>query len=117
MMTQRLDPRIGCLLSGKFYAYVGPERREVVGTQEAVELALGIAQAVAPAPQVASRPRRVLRDYVVTVKPGIESWNVKTYDVTISASDRAAAIAEARATYQENTQWTNGAATYRARLA
>jgi hypothetical protein len=121
-MIQNLDPRIGYLASGTFYAYVGPDRREVMGTREEVEDALGLAPTVAPiATPLASSinvcARRVMRDYVVSVRPKFPSWNVQPYEVTIAAYDREDAIGQARGEYRECSQWTNGAATYRAKLA
>ena len=114
MNTSNLDPRIGYLNSGKFYAYVGEARDEVMGTREHVEAALGLAPKSNP---INVRARRTMRDFVVSVTPKFVSWNVQPYEVTVSAHDRDDAIRQARAEYQENTQWTNGAASYRARLA
>ncbi|MBN3744724.1 hypothetical protein G3N96_04650 [Burkholderia sp. Se-20373] len=43
MNTAKLDPRIGMLNSGKFYAFVnGYDRPETIGTLEEVETALGL---------------------------------------------------------------------------
>jgi len=113
MNTHGLNPRIGYLNSGRFYAYVGVERREVMGTREVVEAALGLAPA---ASLINVCARRVMRDYIVHVSPKVTSWNVEPYYVTIVARDRDDAIAQARAEYRETCQWTNGPATYRARL-
>jgi len=115
MNTVNLDPRIGYLASGKFYAYVGPDRREVMGTRDHVEAALGLTPTTTCS--VAVRSRREPRDYIVSVSPKFPSWNVQPYEVTIAARDRQRAIAEVRSSYRETCQWTNGSATYRAKLA
>lgn len=45
-MKARLDPRIGILNSGKFYAFVnGYDKPETIGTLEEVETALGLRSA------------------------------------------------------------------------
>lgn len=45
MHTAQLDPRIGILSSGKFYAFAhGYDKPETVGTLQEVEHALGIAE-------------------------------------------------------------------------
>ncbi|WP_304350045.1 hypothetical protein [Comamonas testosteroni] len=44
MQAAQLDPRIGVLNSGRFYAFVnGLDKPETVGTREEVERALGVA--------------------------------------------------------------------------
>jgi len=51
MLTAQLDPRIGMLSSGKFYAFAhGLAKPETVGTLQEVELALGIYKAHASVP-------------------------------------------------------------------
>jgi hypothetical protein len=107
MNVSNLDPRIGYLNSGRFYAYVGAARKEVMGSREEVEIALGLRKKARPA----------IRTFIVTVKPGVESWNCKTEEVPVDARSHADAIKQVRADYNENTAWTNGAATYRVRLA
>lgn len=59
MHTAHLDPRIGVLNSGRFYAFVnGYDRPEFTGTREEVEVALGIRiarTACVASKQIASR--------------------------------------------------------------
>lgn len=51
MHLAQLDPRIGMLSSGKFYAFAhGPGKPETVGTLQTVEQALGISKEHAPVP-------------------------------------------------------------------
>jgi len=104
-----MDARIGQLMrEGKtvFYAFVAS--RYVEGTQEQVEIALGIRKA-----------RRVLRRYTVTVTPKYAaysgSWSAGEYKSEVVAYDRAEAIKQARQEFNENN--FSNAATYRARLA
>ena len=103
-----LDPRIGTLNSGKFYAYVnGHSAEPVTGSLVEVEVALGLRKA---APKV--------RTFLVTVTPGVVSWNVQQYQVEVDARDRNEAIRRAREQYNENVGVrNNGAARISARLA
>jgi hypothetical protein len=109
-----LDPRIGTLNSGKCYAYVnGYAAEPVVGSLEEVELALGLRKPVA-----AAKPARTVRTFVVTVTPGVTSWNVQEYEVRVNARDRNEAMRRARAEYNDSVGIiNNGACTVRARLA
>jgi hypothetical protein len=102
-----LDPRIGALNNGKFYAYVnGYQAEPVTGTLPEVEVALGLRKA---APKVCT--------FLVTVTPGVTSWNVQQYQVEIDARDRNEAIRRARSQYNENVGIrNNGAARFSARL-
>lgn len=53
MQTANLDPRIGMLNSGKFYAFVnGYDKPETTGSLEQVEAALGLRLAPASLPAV-----------------------------------------------------------------
>ncbi|TES65655.1 hypothetical protein E2P84_36620 [Burkholderia cepacia] len=46
MNTAKLDPRIGMLNNGKFYAFVnGYDKPEIIGTLDEVETALGLRKA------------------------------------------------------------------------
>ena len=103
-----LDPRIGTLNSGKFYAYVnGYHAEPVTGTLAEVETALALRKAT---PKV--------RTFLVTVTPGVVSWNVRQYQVEIDARDRNEAIRRARSQYNENVGvLNNGAGRFSARLA
>lgn len=102
-----MDPRIGTLNSGKFYAYANGHHAEpVVGTLRAVEAALGL------------RKRKLARTYTVTVAPGCIAWNAAPYSFEVDASDRSAAIKQARDQYEESFGVRSyGPATIRAKLA
>lgn len=118
-----LDPRIGILCregAYVFYAYPnGPGRgaSHIEGSLADVEVALGLRAAKGTAVVLARKARRVCREFIVTVSPRVESWNVKRYQVTVTARTHAEAIRVARREYGETAGWTNGAATYRARIA
>lgn len=103
-----LDARIGTLNSGKFYAYVnGYSAEPVVGSLAQVEAALGLRKA---APKI--------RTFIVTVTPGVVSWNVQQYQVEVDARDRNEAIRRARQEYNDNVGvLNNGAGRFSARLA
>lgn len=63
-----MDPRIGMMNNGKFYAFVhGPDEPETVGTVEEVEIALGIRQSLAAQANVQGSSEPVSRNL----------WNVK----------------------------------------
>ncbi|GEM_PF-4107510 len=85
-----LDPRIGTLNSGKFYAFAhGYDKPETIGSLEEVEIALGLRTAPAkPAKMVA---KREYRDYVVTMTQGGEDTETVEF-----AKSAAQAISKAR---------------------
>lgn len=65
-----LDPRIGTLNSGQFYAFVdGYDAPEVVGTLQEVEVALGLrSEVAAPVPSQGDR-------YTVTLRFQYPAWD------------------------------------------
>lgn len=75
--SERLDPRIGVLNSGKFYAFVhGYDKPETVGTREEVEVALGLRTmpvATAPADKARSAPTK--KTWTVTLRYEHPSWD------------------------------------------
>ena len=72
MNPAKLDPRIGMLNSGKFYAYVhGNGKPETVGTLEEVERALGIFKEQTSAPASA----RTLKTFDVVMRFACPAWD------------------------------------------
>ncbi|WP_087865707.1 hypothetical protein [Comamonas thiooxydans] len=72
MNSAQLDPRIGMLNSGKFYAYVqGNGKPETVGTLEEVERALGVFKEQTPAPAPANR----LKTFDVVMRFASPAWD------------------------------------------
>lgn len=70
-----LDPRIGVLNSGKFYAFAhGYDKPETVGTLEEVEVALGLRQ-VMPVHSAGQAKARTLHQYTVTLRFEYPSWD------------------------------------------
>lgn len=70
MNAAQLDPRIGMLNSGKFYAFAhGAGMPETVGTLQEVEQALGIAKEHAPVPQ------KALRKFDVVMRFAHPAWD------------------------------------------
>lgn len=93
-----LDPRIGTLNNGTYYAFVnGYGKPETRGTLAEVELALGIRVKVA-APATAKR--QTLHAYTVTVTPTMTTYGSHgtsgEYTVELTARTAAEAIKQAR---------------------
>jgi hypothetical protein len=67
----RLDPRIGILNSGKFYAFInGYDKPETCGTREEVEAALGLRATAA-----VLRAGLEMKVYTVTVRFRFPAWD------------------------------------------
>jgi len=80
-----LDPRIGKLNSGKFYAFAhGYDKEATIGTLEEVECALGLRTA----PKKTAKP---LKNYVVIMRQGFDITETEH-----SAETAAKAISKAR---------------------
>jgi hypothetical protein len=115
MNTASLDPRIGKLNSGRFYAFAdGYDKPETVGTLAQVERALGIEFKTMAAPAK-------LRAYAVTMTPRITVYAgssvIGEHTSTIVARTAAEAISEARRQYREAEGAERVPATFTAKLA
>lgn len=89
---RHLDPRIGTLNSGRFYAFVqGYDQPETVGTLEEVEIALGLRQVASPASTSYSRAKDTNREFIVTMTQGGEET-----ETVERANSAAQAISKAR---------------------
>ena len=91
-----LDPRIGTLNSGKFYAFAnGYDQPETVGTLAEVEAALGLRAAPAKA-----RKTALVRTYTVTATLKFAYYTsaglTSGYEVEVVAKNKAEAISKAR---------------------
>lgn len=74
MNSARLDPRIGMLNSGKFYAFAhGNGMPETVGTLQEVEQALGIYKSHAPVPVTA--PAKPEKTFDVVMHFAHPAWD------------------------------------------
>lgn len=99
---QHLDPRIGVLNNGRYYAFVdGHGAPEFVGTLKEVEVKLGIRAATpAPASPVASAAARSCREHVWDVRLTFQypAWDEVdgVWYRGIVASSKSAANAMAR---------------------
>jgi hypothetical protein len=113
-----LDPRIGTLNSGRFYAFAnGYDQPETVGTLAEVEAALGLRPApIAPA----AKPGR-LRTYAVTISPSVVlysgGWAGADHVVDIVARSAAEAVKLARRQRREEEGRHAPTATFRAKRA
>lgn len=88
MNTKQLDPRIGMLNSGKFFAYAhGYDKPETVGTRQEVEQALGISKSHAPV------PAKQLKTFDVVMRFQYPAWD--EMDGIIFPGIRAVSKAEA----------------------
>lgn len=100
----RLDPRIGTLNTGKFYAYPNDayDKPPVIGTLEQVETALGLRQ---PAQAKKQKSQNQWRDYIVTVTPQFKvycgDWSNGEYTTTVYARSHAEAIKKEREEYND----------------
>jgi len=119
-----LDPRIGVLNSGRYYAFVdGYNKPEFVGSLEEVELRLGIRQPKAGAKKVVGSSR--LYEYEVTVTPrvvaysgggyGTEAQTFGEYTERVDARTGAEAITRVRRARNEQEGRYGVKATYRAK--
>jgi hypothetical protein len=96
-----LDPRIGVLNSGQYYAFAhGYDKPAKYGTLDEVEVALGLRQP-APASAIGSRHKKTwLKRYAVTVTPKYVtcagSCRFGQYTVEVHARTSAEAITEVR---------------------
>jgi hypothetical protein len=89
-----IDPRIGALNSGKFYAFVnGYHAPAVEGTLEEVEIALGLRK-----PAVKARAAKPAQTYVATVS--CPDGSRLQYEVT--ARSKTEARAEVRKLYRQD---------------
>lgn len=116
-----LDPRIGVLNGGKFYCFPnGHGKPEFIGTQEEVEIALGLRQSAAKEEKPAKRQGE-LRDYVVTITPRkityAGSQTFGEYTVEVVARSNSEAITKARRERNDNEGRYGVPATFRAKLA
>lgn len=97
-----LDPRIGYLNSGKFYAYVnghGYGKEPTFGTLEEIEIALGLR--VAPAPVSANI--RKFRAPLLTFKARLTNPDGWSEEWEVEARNKTEARAKVAAMYRENT--------------
>lgn len=94
MHTSQLDPRIGMLSCGKFYAFAhGAGKPETVGTLPEVERALGIHKA----PSVSAyKPQKMLDVVMRFAHPAWDEVNGISYS-GIRATSKASANKQARA--------------------
>jgi hypothetical protein len=106
--AQSLDPRIGTLNSGRFYAFAnGYDQPAVEGTRAEVERALGITPTSEVSPAVIAKDaakKRTLKDFEVTCTPreNQKAWNDHEYKQIVMAKDRNEAIKKAREKHVEN---------------
>lgn len=121
--TAPLDPRIGILNSGVFYAFVnGYSKPETRGTREEVEAALGLrSEIVVPAAAAKPARRRELHAYEVTTTLSqtvyFQGGEISSDVSTIYAYTKAEAISKAKAAYREAEGRYRVPATFTARRA
>lgn len=117
-----MDPRIGQLTNGKFYAYVdGYGKEPVVGMLTDVEIALGLTTAEPTAKlttaAVSTPKRKPMHTYQVTVTPRHKLYTgshvADEYVTEVYASTGVDAVKKARKEWNENN--SGNAATYRAK--
>lgn len=123
-----MDPRIGALANGTFYAYAsGYDAEPFMGTRGEVEAALGLAPSANSA-EGASFGRRAsvaksapARCYDVLVSPSVVvhvgAWSGGPYVERVSARSHAQAISKARAMRRDNEGRLAAPATYKATLS
>lgn len=100
-----LDPRIGQLNNGRFYAYVdGYEKEPFIGTLEDVKEALGILGQYPPAGQ---SQKGAGKRYTVVVRFQRPAWfeihGVEIRDIEAPSKSAAIAIARTRARHDGHT--------------
>lgn len=93
-----LDPRIGTLNGGKFYAFAqGYDKPEVVGTLPEVMAALGLPAEAAAKPAAAAAPGAQMQEWTVTLRFQHPAWDeIDGYVYAVIAPTKSAAIVEAR---------------------
>lgn len=116
----KLDPRIGKLNSGMFYAFAnGYNEPEVVGSLDAVEIALGIRSAPGAVPQ----PRQIVmsgqfKSWCVTMKFQHPAWDevdgIKYTGIIATSKSGANKIARKRAENDGHTGAGKGLYTFTA---
>lgn len=117
--SQPMDPRIGMLNSGVYYAFVdGYHKPEFRGTREQVEVKLGLRAE----PKALPKPSlRNLRNFIVRVTPKLVSyagtWADRPYDVPVVAISHNDAIKRVRQERNEVEGRHGVRATYQARVA
>jgi len=109
-----LDPRIGVLNSGKYYAFVhGYDQPETIGTLDEIEVALGLRMAPA-AKKVASELKR----WNVTMRFQYPSWDevngLEYRDITAANKSEANRIARRQAEDDGHACSGRGRYTFRA---
>lgn len=117
MNTANIDPRIGTLANGQFYAFAnGYDQAETRGTLEQVEIALGLRAAAVVVKAAAKKVRR----YIVKMTHAAYYAGGARMDgaeVEIDAATSAQAISEARRRYREAEGRERMPATFSARIA
>lgn len=116
-----LDPRIGMLNSGKFYAFVhGYDKPECMGTLAEVEIALGLRPAPDGNPLPAKKKKSGIRLYQVTVTPLIVTYAGSQvfgqYTVEVYATNATEAITKARQERRAQEGRLGVRASYQAKL-
>ena len=109
MNPAKLDPRIGMLNSGKFYAYVhGNGKPETVGTLEEVERALGIFK------EQTSAPAKPLKTFDVVMRFAYPAWDELDGIAYpgIGAANKADANKQARAMAERDGHAVGGRGRY-----
>lgn len=104
-IAQNLDPRIGQLNNGRFYAYVdGYENEPFVGTLEDVREALGILGHYPPAGQSQKGAGKTWTVVVRFQRPAwFEIHGVEIRDIEAPSKSAAIAIARTRARHDGHT--------------
>lgn len=122
--TAPLDPRIGMLNGGRFYAFLdGYDKPETTGPLEEIQRALAALDDGRPvtALVVVAKPVRALRDFAVTITPRVTTYSgsstIGEHTVTITARTAAEAVSEARRRYREAEGRERVPATFTAKLA
>jgi hypothetical protein len=106
-----MDPRIGKLNSGKYYAYVnGYNQEPVEGTLEQVEVALGIREVVS----VAAPMKQEGKVYNVLLTFQYPAWDEKEGILyrDIYASSKSDAVAQARRMASDDGHAVGGGGKY-----
>lgn len=114
-----LDPRIGKLANGQFYAFHrGYSNPEVIGSLADVERALGIP--LTKEPKKSLQPKTQLQAFLVTVTPSVTTFAGSStfgeYTVEIRAATASQAISEARRARRETEGRYGVPAQFKAKL-
>ncbi len=118
--NERLDPRIGILNNGDFYAFAhGYDKPETRGTLAQVCRAIGVPLSKSGATSRLKKPSQ-LREYVVTVTPRIKTYaDAQTFDeytLTYTATGAQQAISKARQARRDVDGRYAVPATYKAKI-